>query len=97
MRLDFNGPSWGFGALCATVYWGMLSPWWLLLAPLCLVITPWTHVRVHWPPKSELAQQSARLALAEKALADIAVNTLPLSTAHTVASEALATIRKEQS
>jgi hypothetical protein len=39
MRLDFNGSSWAIGVLCAAVYFGHLSPWWLALTPALLFAT----------------------------------------------------------
>jgi hypothetical protein len=40
VRIEFNGSSWGLGALCAAVYFGHVSPWWLVSAPLFL----WTSL-----------------------------------------------------
>lgn len=47
MRFHHYGPSWGFGALCAMIFFGHLSAWWLLTAPLFLIECDW--LRLKWP------------------------------------------------
>ncbi len=40
MSFEFYGGSWALGALCAGVYFGHTSPWWLLLTPLLIFKFP---------------------------------------------------------
>jgi len=37
--VEYYGPSAALGFLCAAVYWGHASPWWLLTAPAFVIRT----------------------------------------------------------
>ena len=41
--IDFDVGSWALGVLCATIYFGHLSAWWLLAIPVFVISGPWTR------------------------------------------------------